>query len=57
MIIILKKFPESLLDMIMEPTKIYVNSIKKILHLSGIRGISHITGKNYLVMCIDQYLK
>ena len=38
-----EKAPESLLDMIMEPTKIYVDSIKKILHLSGIRGISHIT--------------
>ena len=39
-----EKAPESLLDMIMEPTKIYADSIKKILHLSGIRGISHITG-------------
>ena len=43
-----EKTPESLLDMIMEPTKIYVDSIKKILHLSGIRGISHITGGGLL---------
>jgi len=43
-----EKVPESLLDMIMEPTKIYADSIKKILHLSGIRGISHITGGGLL---------
>ena len=39
-----EKAPESLIDMVMEPTKIYADSIKKILHLRGIRGISHITG-------------
>lgn len=43
-----EKAPESLLDMIMEPTKIYAESVKKILHLSGIRGISHITGGGLL---------
>lgn len=43
-----EKTPESLLDMIMEPTKIYTDSIKKILHLSGIHGISHITGGGLL---------
>ena len=39
-----EKAPESLIDMVMEPTKIYSDSIKKVLHLRGIRGISHITG-------------
>ena len=38
------KAPESLIDMIMEPTKIYYDSIKDIFGNPDVHGISHITG-------------